>query len=96
MAAHLTLRNWRMESAPTAQAEPSTSFHPYFEDNNHAHDLTHENPVAGDKNYHIRGEKDPRTLKAIKEGRRLYVGNLPYKAQTKDVEELFVKHSYIV
>ena len=31
----------------------------------------------------IRGEDDPRTLQAIEEGRRLYVGDLPYLAEPK-------------
>ena len=37
----------------------------------------------------IRGEDDPCTLQAIAEGRRLYVGNMPYMAKTRDVEALF-------
>lgn len=43
---------------------------------------------------HIRGEEDPRTLQAIEEGRRVYVGNLPYMAKTEDVENLFVMSGY--
>lgn len=37
----------------------------------------------------VRGEDDPRTLQAIAEGRRLYVGNLPYMAKSRDVMDLF-------
>lgn len=37
----------------------------------------------------VRGENDPRTLRAIAEGRRVYVGNMPYMAKTEDVESLF-------
>ena len=37
----------------------------------------------------LRGEDDPETLLAIAEGRRLYVGNLPYLAQAHDVKRLF-------
>ncbi len=44
----------------------------------------------------IRGEDDPRTLQAIAEGRRLYVGNMPYMAKTRDVEELFADGDYKV
>ncbi len=44
----------------------------------------------------IRGEDDPRTLQAIAEGRRLYVGNMPYMAKTRDVEALFADVSYQV
>lgn len=39
----------------------------------------------------IRDEDDPRTLQAIAEGRRLYVGNMPYMAKSKDVEALFLE-----
>ncbi|KAL8663638.1 MAG: hypothetical protein Q9202_003708 [Teloschistes flavicans] len=42
----------------------------------------------------LRGEDDPRTLQAIAEGRRLYVGNLPYIAKTRDVESLFEGENY--
>ena len=43
-----------------------------------------------------RGEDDPRTLQAISEGRRLYVGNMPYMAKTQDVAALFASQSYTV
>ena len=42
----------------------------------------------------IRGEDDPRTFLAIAEGRRLYVGNLPYMAKTDDVKDLFAANEY--
>lgn len=42
----------------------------------------------------LRGEDDPNTLQAIAEGRRLYVGNMPYIAKTKDVEVLFAEGDY--
>ena len=42
----------------------------------------------------LRGEDDPNTLQAIAEGRRLYVGNMPYIAQTRDVEMLFAEGNY--
>ncbi|KAL8833020.1 MAG: hypothetical protein Q9170_004566 [Blastenia crenularia] len=41
-----------------------------------------------------RGENDPRTLLATEEGRRLYVGNLAYRAKTKDIEDLFAINGY--
>ena len=44
----------------------------------------------------LRGEDDPDTLPAIAEGRRLYVGNMPYIAKTKDVEMLFAESGYHV
>lgn len=42
----------------------------------------------------LRGEDDPQTLAAIDEGRRLYVGNLSYRAKTEDVENLFETEDY--
>ncbi|MCJ1226267.1 hypothetical protein MMC12_002917 [Toensbergia leucococca] len=42
----------------------------------------------------IRGEDDPKTLQAIEEGRRLYVGNMPYMAKPEDVEALFTDGGY--
>lgn len=42
----------------------------------------------------LRGEDHPSTLQAIAEGRRLYVGNMPYFAKTEDVEALFVDCNY--
>ena len=48
-------------------------------------------PVVGGQ---LRGEDDPNTLQAIAEGRRLYVGNMPYIAKTRDVELLFAESDY--
>ena len=42
----------------------------------------------------LRGEDDERTLQAINEGRRLYVGNLPYRAQVQDVKDVFTERDY--
>ena len=42
----------------------------------------------------IRGEDSTRTLQAIEEGRRLYVGNLPYLAGAKDIDDLFMNNDY--
>ena len=50
-----------------------------------------DEPVIGGQ---LRGEDDPSTLQAIAEGRRLYVGNMPYIAKTRDVEMLFVDGGY--
>ena len=50
-------------------------------------------PVDGET---MRGEDDPNTLQAIAEGRRLYVGNMPYIAKTEDVENLFADGGYPV
>ncbi|KAL9110807.1 MAG: hypothetical protein Q9187_008001, partial [Circinaria calcarea] len=37
---------------------------------------------------------DPIALQAIAEGRRLYVGNMPYFAKSEDVETLFAGDDY--
>ena len=37
---------------------------------------------------------DPIALQAIAEGRRLYVGNMPYFAKSEDVESLFAGDNY--
>ena len=50
-----------------------------------------DEPVIGEQ---LRGEDDPKTLQAIAEGRRLYVGNMPYIAKTEDVELLFADGNY--
>ena len=39
---------------------------------------------------------DERAKQAIQEGRRLYVGNLPYIAKTDDVAMLFPENEYTV
>lgn len=44
----------------------------------------------------VRGEDDPRTLQAIAEGRRVYVGNMPYMAKTEDVESLFANSDLVM
>lgn len=62
------------------------------------HDV--EDLKEGDRDFNvstleiIRGEDDPRTLQAIEEGCRLYVGNLAYMAKRKDIEDLFVGNGY--
>jgi len=35
-----------------------------------------------------------RAQRAVEEGRRIYVGNLPYEALTEDVEKLFANDQY--
>ena len=39
---------------------------------------------------------DERATQAIQDGRRLYVGNLPYMAKTEDVAMLFPGEDYTV
>jgi hypothetical protein len=46
--------------------------------------------------YNLRNEDISRAEKAIEEGRRIYVGNLPYEALTRDVEKLFANDQYIM
>ncbi|MCJ1464898.1 hypothetical protein MMC07_003513 [Pseudocyphellaria aurata] len=54
------------------------------------HKETNRNPRT------VRGEDDPRTLQAIAEGRRVYVGNMPYMAKTEDVERLFADSDLVI
>jgi hypothetical protein len=44
--------------------------------------------------YSLRKEDMARAQKAVEEGRRIYVGNLPYEALTGDVERLFASDQY--
>jgi hypothetical protein len=44
--------------------------------------------------YRLRKEDIARAQKAMEEGRRIYVGNLPYEALTGDVERLFASDQY--
>jgi len=44
--------------------------------------------------YALRKEDMARAEKAVEEGRRIYVGNLPYEALTGDVERLFANDQY--
>jgi hypothetical protein len=44
--------------------------------------------------YILRKEDMARAQKALEEGRRIYVGNLPYEALTGDVERLFANDQY--
>lgn len=58
----------------------------------------HENGGSGTRAFvdsaTIWGEDDPRTLQAVEDGRRLYVGNLPYMVKRKDVEDFFACNGY--
>jgi RNA recognition motif-containing protein len=44
--------------------------------------------------YSLRNRDMSRAKNAIEEGRRIYVGNLPYEALTGDVEKLFPSGEY--
>lgn len=41
-------------------------------------------------------QPDPEAEKAIEQGRRLYVGNLPYKAKVTDIQSLFIEISDLI
>ena len=89
--------NWRVKSQPTSigmktdrerwHHEPPDGYkrHEKDEPGNYGQ------PKALDS---LRGENDPLTMQAIEEGRRLYVGNLPYMAKTKDILDLFASGGY--
>jgi RNA recognition motif-containing protein len=44
--------------------------------------------------YSLREEDMSRAQKALEEGRRIYVGNLPYEALSGDLERLFSSDQY--
>jgi hypothetical protein len=46
-------------------------------------------PISSSRDGFRKPLDDEKAERAIEEGRRLYVGNLPYEATVKDVEELF-------
>lgn len=97
--------NWRtkVDAPPTtgnnaatrARGPPSKPDHIQQRDiwgkSKHQNRSEHNGPVSGDT---LRGEDDPATLQAIAEGRRLYIGNMPYIAKTNDVEILFAEGNY--
>ncbi|KAL9576392.1 MAG: hypothetical protein Q9212_007135 [Teloschistes hypoglaucus] len=100
----LRSQNWRARvENPVEEGQLGTKVHPFRNpdreyvqqrndrakeaNSNELSSLSPERPT-------LRGEDDPRTLQAIAEGRRLYVGNLPYMAKTADVESLFEEDDY--
>ncbi|KAI4086924.1 MAG: hypothetical protein LQ339_008977 [Xanthoria mediterranea] len=85
--------NWRAKAQPPSNIDRLDIEHEKPQHNNN-NAMTEPSPTPPSNETEIRGETDPRTLQAIAEGRRLYVGNLPYMAQTKDIENLFAQHDY--
>lgn len=100
----LLSRNWRSRAEhPPEGGQAGTKAHSYRTSNRDYDQQRNDRAKAGDGNDlspsspekpSLRGENDPRTLQAIAEGRRLYVGNLPYMAKTRDVESLFEGDDY--
>ena len=92
--------NWRVKLDIPTNTDSSTTRSEYK--NNDARpivpgrrDAPRQVPAASSEmTENARGEDDPQTLRAIEEGRRLYVGNLPYMAKMKDVEWLFLSNGY--
>lgn len=80
--------NWRAKPQPPSNIDQSDI------ERESPNAITETIPKSPSNETEIRGENDPRTLQAIAEGRRLYVGNLPYMAQTKDIETLFAQNDY--
>ncbi|KAL8644853.1 MAG: hypothetical protein Q9226_007564 [Calogaya cf. arnoldii] len=93
--------NWRAKAQPPPEVERPNVENDNLEDydaNSEVPSLqagTQIPPKAPNPS-EIRGENDPQTLQAITEGRRLYVGNLPYMAKTKDIEDLFSRQNYLI
>lgn len=89
--------NWRVKSdnqavdPPTRQAPRIAHQRPSNPDSQPTHILP--NTTFNTLNT-IRGEDDPRTLQAIADGRRVYVGNMPYMAKPDDVKGLFADGDY--
>ena len=84
--------NWRIKSDTASSSTQDIESDPrsaLTEDRGNQKEAV-ETPSTDD----IRGEDDPRTLQAIDEGRRLYVGNLLYAAKPNDVESLFLGNKY--
>lgn len=89
--------NWRVKSdnqvvdPPTRQPPRSGHQRPSNLDNRATSVLPN---TASNTLNTIRGEDDPRTLQAIADGRRVYVGNMPYMAKPEDVKGLFADGDY--
>lgn len=89
--------NWRVKSdnqavnPPIRQAPRSVHQRPSNPDSQPRNELP---KTASHTLNTIRGEDDPRTLQAIADGRRVYVGNMPYMAKPEDVKGLFADGDY--
>jgi len=90
--------NWRVKRDSTAfPSTPrdwafnrSTRPRPNTDDRNGNADRSYPNHITSSET-HRKPLDDSKAEKAIEEGRRLYVGNMPYQATTKDVEKLFAE-----
>ena len=78
-------RNGRLQNGSSRNLTPG----PSFRESGTRSSIDAYNESASSRPDTLRGEDDPRTLQAIAEGRRLYVGNMPYIAQLQDVRDLF-------
>lgn len=81
-------KNWRVKSGPE-NSSPEFDRHLHGKSGSQTN-----NDVVSVRT--LRGDDDPRTLQAIEEGRRLYVGNMPYMAKVEDIEALFPKGDYLM
>ena len=87
--------NWRLrDNTPSQEAQTTGSNNRGVQHLDRTHRNTEDQgPRVSEV---LRGDDDPQTIQAIDEGRRLYVGNLPYMAKTNDVEQLFFDSGYHV
>lgn len=91
--------NWRVKSdnqavnLPTRQPPRSAHQRPSNLDSRPTNVLP---TTASNTLNTIRGEDDPRTMQAIADGRRVYVGNMPYMAKPEDVKDLFADGDYFM
>jgi len=92
--------NWRVKSDIPASPAPQVEYigrqyrrqaqrHRRNEGQN-----KNQQPLGGQVDNSTSGKDDPLALQAMAEGRRLYVGNMPYMAKKADVEALFQDDAY--
>ena len=100
-------KNWRMQSATSGSLKSrseSPKFGgisnarqtPYWRSKRNDTPETREKFAGSSGQYeeNTRPEDDSRTQQAIDEGRRLYVGNMPYFAKTADVTKVFSESGF--
>lgn len=90
--------NWRLKSEHSADSSIHQAPHNEHDRPNRIHSRPNDKfqNVAKPNMNTVRGEDDPRTLQAIAQGRRVYVGNMPYMAKLEDVKGLFADGEYLM
>ena len=86
--------NWRVKRDSTASPSTPNAWNQQRRPNTYGRDgITQRSPFtqSTQANSHRKPLDKAKAEKAIEEGRRLYVGNMPYQATTKDVDKLFAE-----